>query len=57
MTVPHFLAKMSTDIETRKRVQRAEVVELVDTLAWGASEGNFVQVQVLSSVPILKNKV
>ena len=33
------------------RVQFADVVESADTLAWGASGSNIVQVQVLSSAP------
>ena len=36
------------------RLLVAEVVELVDTLASGASGGNPVEVQVLSSAPIEK---
>ncbi len=35
--------------------QNAEVAELVDALASGASGGNPVEVQVLSSVPIIKS--
>ena len=33
------------------RTQFADVVESADTLAWGASGSNIVQVQVLSSAP------
>ena len=41
-------------MKTQSRIQYAEVVKLVDTLASGASGGNPVEVQVLSSAPFFQ---